>query len=72
MKETRLPAVEASIQALRARLTSPELIEQLATLATGYLPDPERELEEPTYYDYPALQAPTWTWEIVWYFFLAG
>ena len=72
MKETRLAPVEASIAVLRDGLASSDLIEQLATLATGYTPDPERELEESTYYDYPVLQAPTWTWEIVWYFFFGG
>jgi formate-dependent nitrite reductase membrane component NrfD len=73
MQETRLPApVEASLAAIRNSLTSPELIEQLATLATGYTPEPERELEEPTYYDYPVLKEPTWHWEIIWYFFFGG
>jgi formate-dependent nitrite reductase membrane component NrfD len=48
------------------------LIEQLATWSTGYTPDPERELQEPTYYDYPVLKAPVWKWEIVWYFFFGG
>lgn len=53
--------------------TSPEAwMERLATLTTGYTPDPERELQEPSYYDYPLLQQPTWTWEIVWYFFFGG
>ena len=54
------------------RRTSDTLIEQLATWSTGYTPDPERELQEPTYYDYPVLKAPVWTWEIVWYFFFGG
>ncbi len=48
------------------------VIERLAALTTGYTPDPERELQEPTYYDYPVLKAPVWTWEIVWYFFFGG
>jgi formate-dependent nitrite reductase membrane component NrfD len=48
------------------------LVEQLATLTTGYTPDAEREQQEPTYYDYPILKAPIWRWEIVWYFFLGG
>src|SRR3989440_8196830 len=48
------------------------LVEQLATLTTGYTPDPEGEQQEPTYYDYPVLKAPIWRWEIVWYFFLGG
>jgi formate-dependent nitrite reductase membrane component NrfD len=54
------------------RITSNALIEQLATWSTGYAPDPERELQEPAYYGYPLLQQPTWTWEIVWYFFFGG
>ncbi|HEX3642145.1 MAG TPA: NrfD/PsrC family molybdoenzyme membrane anchor subunit, partial [Ktedonobacteraceae bacterium] len=48
------------------------LVEQLATLTTGYTPDLEREQQEPTYYDYPVLKTPIWRWEIVWYFFLGG
>jgi formate-dependent nitrite reductase membrane component NrfD len=73
MQETRLPApVESAITVIRGSLTSPELIEQLATLATGYTPNPEKELEEPTYYDYPAMNEPTWHWEIIWYFFFGG
>ncbi|RAQ95234.1 NrfD/PsrC family molybdoenzyme membrane anchor subunit [Thermogemmatispora tikiterensis] len=47
-------------------------MERLAALSTGYHPDPEREQQEPTYYDYPALKEPVWRWEIVWYFFLGG
>jgi len=47
-------------------------MEQLATLTTGYTPDPEKELQEPTYYDYPVLKAPIWRWEIIWYFFFGG
>lgn len=47
-------------------------MEQLATLTTGYTPNPEQELQEPTYYDYPVLKAPFWRWEIIWYFFFGG
>ncbi len=73
MQETRLPApVQASLTAIRNSLTAPELIEHLATLVTGYTPDPERELEEPTYYDYPVIHETTWHWEIIWYFFFGG
>jgi formate-dependent nitrite reductase membrane component NrfD len=50
----------------------PPLLERLATLTTGYTPDPVREQQEPTYYDYPVLKAPVWRWEIVWYFFFGG
>src|SRR5215472_1929023 len=46
--------------------------ERLATLSTGYHSEPERELQEPTYYDYPVLKQPVWRWEIIWYFFLGG
>jgi len=48
------------------------LLEQFAVLSTGYQPDPVRELQETTYYDYPALKAPIWKWEIIWYFFFGG
>jgi formate-dependent nitrite reductase membrane component NrfD len=49
-------------------------IEQLAHVSTGYAPDETREDEqgESAYYDYPVLKAPTWTWEIILYFFLGG
>lgn len=53
-------------------LISDDTIEQLATLTTGYTPDLEKELQEPTYYDYPVLKAPIWRWEIIWYFFFGG
>ncbi|HEU5228318.1 MAG TPA: NrfD/PsrC family molybdoenzyme membrane anchor subunit [Ktedonobacteraceae bacterium] len=53
-------------------LISDDTMEQLATLTTGYTPAPEKELQEPTYYDYPVLKAPIWRWEIVWYFFFGG
>jgi formate-dependent nitrite reductase membrane component NrfD len=48
------------------------LAEQLASITTGYTPDPEHELQEPSYYDYPVLKAPVWRWEIIWYFFFGG
>src|SRR5260370_2812007 len=66
MEETHLP------QAFREGLSPANFIEQLATLTTGYTPDPERELQEPSYYDYPVLKAPLWRWEIIWYFFFGG
>ena len=66
MEETRLP------QAIAERLSPPGIVERLATLTTGYTPDPERELQEPTYYDRPVLKAPVWRWEIIWYFFFGG
>lgn len=54
------------------QVTSNALIEQLATLTTGYTPDPGQEQKELSYYDYPVLKKPTWGWEIVWYFFFGG
>ena len=72
MKETRLPITETSLTGVQRLLSRSNLFEQLATLTTGYTPDPERELAEPSYYDYPVLKAPTWHWEIIWYFFFGG
>ena len=66
MAKTRLP------QTLGERLSSLNLAERLATLTTGYTPDPQKELQEPTYYDYPVLQEPPWHWEIYSYFFFGG
>jgi formate-dependent nitrite reductase membrane component NrfD len=47
-------------------------IEKLNAMVTGYTPDPVQEMQEKSYYDYPALKEPTWTWEIIWYFFFGG
>jgi formate-dependent nitrite reductase membrane component NrfD len=66
MQKTHLP------QTITERLSPSSVAETLATLTTGYTPDPERELEETTYYDYPVLKTPTWRWEIIWYFFFGG
>ncbi len=66
MEETRLPKVFTN-GALPATIA-----EQLATITTGYTPDSEHELQEPSYYDYPVLKAPVWRWEIIWYFFFGG
>src|SRR5437588_8943898 len=66
MKETTLP------QTLQDTLTPSNLIDRMAALTTGYTPDPERELSEPSYYDYPALKEPLWRWEIIWYFFFGA
>src|SRR2546421_12838866 len=66
MQETQLP------QVIQKRLSPSNVVERLATLTTGYTPDPERELAEPSYYDFPVLKAPTWHWEIIWYFFFGG
>jgi formate-dependent nitrite reductase membrane component NrfD len=66
MEETRLP------QAIIDRLGPSRLAESLAALTTGYTPDIEQELQEPTYYDRPVLKEPVWHWEIIWYFFFGG
>ncbi len=66
MQKTRLP------QNITERLVAPNVIERLATLTTGYTPDREQELQEPTYYDYPVLKQPFWSWEIILYFFFGG
>src|SRR5438094_2584573 len=66
MQETQLP------QVIQKRLSPSNAIERLAAFTTGYTPDPEREREEPSYYDFPVLKAPTWHWEITWYFFFGG
>ena len=66
MEERRLPRVY-TIGALPTTIS-----EQLATITTGYTPDSEHELQEPSYYDYPVLKAPVWSWEIIWYFFFGG
>jgi len=66
MEETRFPQVFTN-GALPAAIA-----EQLAAITTGYTPDPEHELQEPSYYDYPVLKAPVWRWEIIWYFFFGG
>jgi formate-dependent nitrite reductase membrane component NrfD len=67
MEQDRQPLV------LEDSLTPDNVVERLATLATGYTPDLEQEMaEEPTYYDYPVIKQPTWRWEIVWYFFFGG
>jgi formate-dependent nitrite reductase membrane component NrfD len=66
MEEIRLPHV-------LTRGTLPATIaKQLSTLTTGYTPDTEHELQEPSYYDYPVLKAPVWRWEIIWYYFFGG
>lgn len=70
MEKTRLPLEGTALAGVPERLSN--LTERLATLTTGYTPDPEREQQEPSYYDYPVLKAPTWTWEIIWYFFFGG
>jgi len=72
--DLNLPEVEehAQVESLLERLMPTEIAEELATLTTGYTPDPGQEQKEPTYYDYPVLKAPVWTWEIPAYFFVGG
>src|SRR5579884_3686847 len=70
MEKTRLPLAGTPLADVPERLSN--LTERLATLTTGYTPDPEREQQEPSYYDYPVLKATTWRWEIIWYFFFGG
>jgi formate-dependent nitrite reductase membrane component NrfD len=66
MEELRLPRV------IKNDTLPAAIAEQLATITTGFTPDPEHELQEPSYYDYPVLKAPVWRWEIIWYFFFGG
>src|SRR5437868_13152522 len=66
MEETRLPQVFTNG-------TLPATVaERLASITTGYTPETEHELQEPSYYDYPVLKAAVWRWEIIWYFFFGG
>jgi formate-dependent nitrite reductase membrane component NrfD len=66
MEEIRLPQVFTN------RTLPITVAERLASITTGYTPDSEHELQEPSYYDYPVLKAPVWRWEIIWYFFFGG
>jgi formate-dependent nitrite reductase membrane component NrfD len=66
MSDTRLPSAPAE------RLSLLKLGEHLARLTTGYVPDAQKELQEPSYYDYPVLQRAVWHWAIIWYFFFGG
>jgi len=76
MDQRQRPALEEEERAVAigplARMMPIQLIEDLATLTTGYTPDPGQEQKEPTYYDYPVLKEPFWGWEIIWYFFFGG
>ncbi|BCL80730.1 polysulfide reductase [Ktedonobacteria bacterium brp13] len=76
MENIRVPlsieAVQQRATSLLTKLGSDAALERLAVLTTGYTPDPEREAEEPTYYDYPSLKVPVWHTEIIWYFFFGG
>lgn len=66
MAETQLPSV------FTEQLSALNISEQLAKLTTGYTPDTQQELQEPSYYDYPVLQSAVWHWAIIWYFFFGG
>jgi formate-dependent nitrite reductase membrane component NrfD len=66
------PFVESVRELAKRIATSDALFEQMAVLTTGYQPDPEQEMKETSYYDYPVLKQPFWRWEIIWYFFFGG
>ena len=76
MEETRLPTLEVvekmPVHNPLERLVPVRLVESLATLATGYTPNPGQEVKEVSYYTYPVLKQPFWGWEIIWYFFFGG
>jgi formate-dependent nitrite reductase membrane component NrfD len=72
MEGKRLPNTTTPSTGVQERFSPSNLVERLATLTTGYTPDLEHELQEPSYYDYPVLKATTWHWEIIWYFFFGG
>ncbi len=67
-----IPFLAPMLGAISRIPTGDGVAEQLATLTTGYTPNPTQELQEKSYFDYPVLKAPIWRWEIVWYFFLGG
>src|SRR6266404_6536040 len=72
MEGKRLPTTTTPFTGVQERFSLSNLVERLATLTTGYTPDLDNELQEPTYYDRPVLKAPVWRWEIIWYFFFGG
>ncbi|MGH2481943.1 MAG: NrfD/PsrC family molybdoenzyme membrane anchor subunit, partial [Ktedonobacteraceae bacterium] len=74
MDEMRLPTLveNTPVENLLEKLVPAQFAESLATLTTGYTPDPGQEQSEPTYYDYPVLKEPFWGWEIIWYFVFGG
>jgi formate-dependent nitrite reductase membrane component NrfD len=72
MEGKRLPTTTTPFTGVQERFSLSNLVERLATLTTGYTPDLDHELQEPSYYDYPVLKAPVWRWEIIWYFFFGG
>ncbi len=72
MEGKRLPTTTTPFTGVQERFSLSNLVERWATLTTGYTPDLDHELQEPSYYDYPVLKAPVWRWEIIWYFFFGG
>jgi len=72
MEGKRLPTTTTPFTGVQERFSLSNLVERLARLTTGYIPDLDHELQEPSYYDYPVLKATTWHWEIIWYFFFGG
>ncbi|HTI13290.1 MAG TPA: NrfD/PsrC family molybdoenzyme membrane anchor subunit [Dictyobacter sp.] len=81
MKAMRVPelgtqTIQSVVTSIRETMEAPNkpanLLEWLALLTTGYLPDPEQEKDENSYYDYPSLKPAVWHWEIVWYFYFGG
>lgn len=74
MDEMHLPMLTEStaVEGMLETFVPVQLAENLATLTTGYTPNPGQEQQEPTYYDYPVLKQPFWGWEIIWYFFFGG
>ena len=72
MEGKRLPTTTTPFTGVQERFSLSNLVERLAMLTTGYTPDLDHELQEPSYYDYPVLKAPVWRWEIIWYFFFGG
>lgn len=71
-KEVSIRPLLEPMKSIGDLTASETLFEQLATLTTGYRPDPEQEQQEVSYYDYPVLKQPFWRWEIIWYFFFGG
>jgi len=75
MDETRQNGLQRLVvqrERLREELLPEQVVERLASLVTGYTPQPLEEQNEPSYYDYPVLKEPFWGWEIILYFFCGG
>lgn len=67
MQDIRLSEVVPAVP-----FSAHDIVERLATLTTGYTPNPQEEQQEVSYYDAPVLKQPIWRWEIIWYFFFGG